>query len=71
MWYNVISPFVLIDLVLYPAYLTGTKGFDPTIFKIYIGYVPNVFNTLATYCTTYIHTIFCWKSVFYSGSTSN
>jgi len=26
MWYNVIPPFVPLDLSLYPAYQIGTKG---------------------------------------------
>ncbi len=40
MWYNVIPPFVPLDPSLYPTYQIGTKGFDSSIFKNYIGYVP-------------------------------
>jgi len=37
MWYNVIPPFVLLDLSLYP---TRTKGLDFMMFRNYMGYVP-------------------------------
>jgi hypothetical protein len=40
MWYNVIPPFVPLDLILYPAYPTGTKGLDSLIFRNYTWYVP-------------------------------
>jgi hypothetical protein len=40
MRYNVIPLFVPLDLSLYPVYPTKTKGFDPSIFRNYIGYVP-------------------------------
>jgi hypothetical protein len=39
MWYNVIPPFVLLDLNLYPTYPTGTKRLDSLIFKNYTSYV--------------------------------
>jgi hypothetical protein len=39
MWYNVIPPFVTLDLNLYMAYSTGTKGLDFLIFRNYIGNV--------------------------------
>jgi hypothetical protein len=39
MWYNVIPPFVPLDLSLYPTYQIGTKGLDSLIFRNYIGYV--------------------------------
>jgi hypothetical protein len=39
MWYNVIPPFVPLDLSLYITYQIGAKGLDFSIFKNYIGYV--------------------------------
>ncbi len=39
MWYNVIPPFMPLDPSLHLVYPTGTKGFDPSIFRNYIGYV--------------------------------
>jgi len=39
-WYNVIPPFVPLDPNMYPTYLTRTKGFDSSIFRNYISYVP-------------------------------
>jgi hypothetical protein len=39
MWYNVIPPFVPLDISLYPTYQIGTKGLDSLIFRNYIGYV--------------------------------
>jgi hypothetical protein len=33
-WYNVIPPFVPLDLSLYPAYLIRTKGFDSSTLRI-------------------------------------
>ncbi len=39
MWYNVIPPFVPLDLNLYPTYQTRAKGFDYLIFKNYTSYV--------------------------------
>ncbi len=39
MWYNVISPFMLLNCSLYLTYPIGTKGLDSLIFKNYIGYV--------------------------------
>jgi len=45
MWYNVIPPFVPLDFCLYPTYPIGTKGFDSSIFRNYIIYVPrNVYT---------------------------
>jgi hypothetical protein len=41
MWYNVIPPFMPLHHNLHPVYPTGTKGFDPSIFRNYIGYVLN------------------------------
>jgi hypothetical protein len=35
MWYNVIPPFVPLDLSLYLAYQTRAKGFDSSIFNNY------------------------------------
>jgi hypothetical protein len=40
MWHNVIPPFVPLDLSLYLAYPTGTKGLDYLIFKNHTCYVP-------------------------------
>jgi len=40
MCYNVIPPFVPLDLNLYPTYPTRTKGLDSSIFMNYTGYVP-------------------------------
>jgi hypothetical protein len=40
MWYNVIPPFVLLNLSLYLAYPAGTKGLDYLIFINYTCYVP-------------------------------
>ncbi len=39
MWYNVIPPFVPLDFSLYLTYPTGTKRFDPMIFRNYTSYV--------------------------------
>jgi hypothetical protein len=39
MWYNVIPPFVPLDLSLYLTYPIKIKGLDPSIFRNYIGYV--------------------------------
>jgi hypothetical protein len=39
-WYNVIPPFVPLNLNLYLAYPTRTKGLDSSIFRNYISYVP-------------------------------
>jgi hypothetical protein len=39
MWYDDIPPFVPLNPSLYPTYLTGTKGFDPSIFRNYTCYV--------------------------------
>jgi hypothetical protein len=39
MWYNVILPFVPLDLSLFLTYPIGTEGFDPAMFRNYIGYV--------------------------------
>jgi hypothetical protein len=39
MWYNVISPFVPLDLSLYLTYLARTKGLDSSIFRNYTCYV--------------------------------
>ncbi len=39
MWYNVIPPFMPLNLSLYLVYLTGTKGLDPLNFRNCIGYV--------------------------------
>jgi hypothetical protein len=39
MWYDVIPPFVPLDPSLYPAYPTGTKGIDSSVFKNYTNYV--------------------------------
>ncbi len=47
MWFNVIPPFMPLDLNLYLAYPTGTKGLDSSIFRNYIGYAPgNVYLML-------------------------
>jgi hypothetical protein len=47
MWYNVVPPFVPLDLSLYPTYPTITKGFDSSIFKNSTGHVPrNVYLIL-------------------------
>jgi len=35
MWYNVIPPFMPLNINLYPTYLTKTKGLDSLIFKNY------------------------------------
>ncbi len=40
MWYNVIPPFVPLDPNLYLAYPTRTQGLDYSIFRNYIGCVP-------------------------------
>jgi hypothetical protein len=39
MWYNVIPPFMALDLSSYPTYPIGTKWLDYSIFGNYIGYV--------------------------------
>ncbi len=39
MWYNIIPPFMPLDLSLYPTYPIGTKGLDSSIFKNYTCYV--------------------------------
>jgi hypothetical protein len=39
MWYNVIPPFVPLDLSLYPIYPIGTKGTNSLIFRNYTCYV--------------------------------
>jgi hypothetical protein len=39
MWYNVIPPFVPLNLTLYPTYQTETKGLDSSIFRNYTSYV--------------------------------
>jgi hypothetical protein len=39
MWYNVIPPFVPLDLNLYPTYPIGTKRPDSLILNNYTGYV--------------------------------
>jgi hypothetical protein len=39
MWYNVIPPFVPLDLSLYATYPIRIKGFNPLIFRNYISYV--------------------------------
>ncbi len=39
MCYNVIPPFVPLDLSLYPTYPIGTKGLDSSTFRNYTGYV--------------------------------
>jgi len=39
MWYNVIPPFVPLDLNLYPTYQTRAKGLDSSIFRNYTSYV--------------------------------
>jgi len=57
MWYNVIPPFVPLNLNLYLTYPTGTKGFDSSIFKNYTGYVTgNVYPTFEQFVVppTYI-----------------
>jgi hypothetical protein len=47
MWYNVIPPFVPLNLSLFPAYQTRAKGLDSSIFRNYIGYIPrNVYLVL-------------------------
>jgi hypothetical protein len=39
MWFNVIPPFVPLDLSLYPTYPIGTKGTNSLIFRNYTCYV--------------------------------
>jgi hypothetical protein len=39
MWYNVIPPFVPLNLSLYLAYQTRAKGLDSSIFRNYTSYV--------------------------------
>jgi hypothetical protein len=47
MWYNIIPPFVPLNLNLYPTYPTGTKGLDFLIFRNYTSYVlKNVYPIL-------------------------
>jgi hypothetical protein len=41
MWYNVIPPFMLLDLNLYSIYQIRTKGLNPLNFRNYIGYCRN------------------------------
>ncbi len=40
MWYNAIPLFGPLNHSLYLAYSIGTKGFNPSIFRNYTGYVP-------------------------------
>jgi hypothetical protein len=47
MWYDVIPPFMPLDLSLYPTYQIGANKLDSSIFRNYIGYVPrNVYLIL-------------------------
>jgi hypothetical protein len=47
MWYNVLPPFVPLDLNLYLAYQIEAKGFNSLIFRNYTCYVPgNVYLVL-------------------------
>lgn len=39
MWYNIIPPFMPLNLNLYPVYPTETKGLDLLIIRNYVGYV--------------------------------
>jgi hypothetical protein len=73
MWYNVIPPFVPLDLNLYPTYQIGTKGLDSSIFRNYIGYVPgNVYQVLEQLVvpSTYIP-YFVGNLISYNGSTND
>jgi hypothetical protein len=57
MWYNVIPPFVPLDLSLYPTYLIRTKGLDSSSFRNYTSYVlGNVYPVLEQFVVppTYI-----------------
>jgi hypothetical protein len=73
MWYNVIPPFVPLDLSLYPTYQIGTKGLDSSIVRNYIGYVPgNVYQVLEQLVvpSTYIP-YFVGNLISYNGSTND
>jgi len=73
MWYNVIPPFVPLDLSLYPTYQIGTKGLDSSTFRSYIGYVPgNVYQVPEQLVipSTYIPN-FVGNLISYNGSTND
>jgi len=73
MWYNVIPPFVPLDLSLYPIYQIGTKGLDSSIFRNYIGYVlGNVYQVPEQLVvpSTYIQ-YFVGNLISYNGSTND
>jgi hypothetical protein len=44
MWYNVIPLYVFLDLNLYLAYPTRTKGFDPYHKQGLLGHGPRLFE---------------------------
>jgi hypothetical protein len=46
MWYNVMPFYVFLDLNLYLAYPTRTKGFYPCHKHGLLGHGPRLFNTL-------------------------